>query len=470
MLPSMAIHRSGWKDFFIQRELPYLPEGADRYFMLVIKALASFMGSLAISVGAIAPLIIKTEHISQGNYGHIVGGIGLLGAVAALTASQLADKYSRIRILLWGMLIPIVFHFGMAFMPNNQPWTFALLYSGLGITEAWTIVTVSALLRDFSPRTGRALGVGLVTVGSQSAIWLSLFLAGHVLDRLGSWQHMFLLYGFITVGIWLILLLFGREPSKGIRAQIVYSMDERTVVAQRAKEMERSGIAVRGFWSYLSADWRLWALAIAQGMFLLGYYTFVAYGPLFTVQVFHRTPQDASNLSSFVFAAIIAGLIVGGVLSDWARLRKLLGAVFTIAAGIALLTLGQTVGHHLSTNQIILMYVVMGFVMAMMWSPTNALFSENAEDIAATRQTTAFGMSGLTVAIITQAWIFEAPSLLTDHGWTFVWTFGGICSIATAGVIFFCRGSWGRFSVDAPEAQPAPVGELANPVVAIDVP
>lgn len=227
MLRSAHIHRGTWKDFFIERQLSYIPDDPDRYFMLVIKALAAFMGSLAISVGAIAPLIIKSEHISQGNYGHIVGGIGLLGAVAALTASQLADKFSRIRILLWGMLIPIVFHFGMAFMPNNRPWTFALLYSGLGITEAWTIVTVSALLRDFSPRIGRALGVGLVTVGSQSAIWLSLFLAGHVLNRLGSWQYMFLLYGFITVGIWLLLVLFGREPSKGIRAQIMHSMGDR---------------------------------------------------------------------------------------------------------------------------------------------------------------------------------------------------------------------------------------------------
>jgi OPA family glycerol-3-phosphate transporter-like MFS transporter len=450
MLRSLAIQRSDWKDMFVKRELDYVPVGGDRYCMLIIKALASFMGTLAVAIGAVAPLIIKSEHFNATDYGHIVGGIGLVGAVGALTASQLADKFTRIRVLLWGMLIPIVFHFLMAFMPNGQPTLFVVYYAFLGITEAWTIVVVSALLRDFSPRTGRALGVGLVTVGSQSALWLSLFLAGHVLNRLGTWQHMFLLYGFITLGIWLILVAFGREPSKGIRAQIVHSTKDRERIEVRARELERRGIEVAGFWRYLAADPLLWALAIGQGLFLVGYYTFVAYGPLFTVQVFKRTPQDASNLVSYLFASILAGLVLGGIFSDKIRMRKIPGMVFTTLAGIGFIVVGRTVGHHLSNGQIILLYCVLGFVMAMMWSPTNALFSENAEDIAATRQTTAFGVAGLVTAGITQAWIFVAPSTLSSHGWTFVWTFAGVCSIATAGIIAICRGSWGQFPAEVP--------------------
>ena len=86
------------------------------------------------------------------------------------------------------------------------------------------IVVVSALLRDFSPRTGRALAVGLVTVGTIAANWFSTFLAGHVLNSVGTWQHMFLIYGAVAVGIWLLLWLFGREPSFGYRAQVIYSL------------------------------------------------------------------------------------------------------------------------------------------------------------------------------------------------------------------------------------------------------
>jgi hypothetical protein len=64
MLPSAAIHRSGWQDLFVARELDYVPYGADRYFMLVIKALAALMGGLAIALGPVAPLILESQQLS----------------------------------------------------------------------------------------------------------------------------------------------------------------------------------------------------------------------------------------------------------------------------------------------------------------------------------------------------------------------------------------------------------------------
>jgi MFS family permease len=152
MLPSAAIHRSGWQDLFVARELDYVPYGVDRYFMLVVKALAALMGGLAIALGPVAPLILVSQQLTPPEYGRIVGGVGIAGVVVGLTAGQLGDRFSRVRVLLWGMMPALAFHFLLAFMPNGQPGLFAFLYVGLGLTEAWAIVTVSALLRDFSPR------------------------------------------------------------------------------------------------------------------------------------------------------------------------------------------------------------------------------------------------------------------------------------------------------------------------------
>jgi MFS family permease len=460
MFRSMKIQRSGVADMFVKRELDYIPEGGDRYFMLIVKAIASFMGSLAVTIGALGPSVLKSENLSVVNYGHIVGGTGIAAAVIALTASQLADKFTRVRVLLWGMIIPIVFHFAMAFLPDNKTALFIFLYVGLATTETWTIVTVSALLRDFSPRTGRALGVGLVTIGSQSALWLSFFLAGHILNRLGSWQHMFLLYGIITVLGWLLLVLFAREPRKGIRVQITRSMLEKERVEQHAAELERTGIKVQGFWAFILADWRLGLLAVGQGLFLIGYATFGAYGPIFVVQVFKRTPQDAANLTSYLYAAILVGLFLGGILSDWLRLRKIPGMLFTTIGGLGLIFLAQTVGHKLTNTEILIIFSVNGFFMAMMWSPTTALFSENAEDVATTRMTTAFGFGAMVYAILIQAWIFEAPTFLANYGWAFIWTFCGICSIATAVVIALCKGPWGRFPLEASQEELAREAEV----------
>ena len=102
--------------------------------------------------------------------------------------------------------------------------------------------------------------------------------------------------------------------------------------------------------------------------------------------------------------------------------------------------------------------------MAMMWSPTNALFSENAEDIAATRQTTGFGVQGFITGVMIQVWVFFALDLQKAIGWSGIWTVAGAFSIATAVVIALCKGSWGRFPIEAPEVVPEPLqvgGEVA---------
>jgi OPA family glycerol-3-phosphate transporter-like MFS transporter len=456
MIRSATLHRGGLADLFIKRELDYLPQGADRYFMLIIKALAAFLGTLSLSLGAVTPLVLKSQDMTATNYGHIVGGVGIAGAIIGLTAAHLADKYSRIRILLWGMVPVLGLHFAMAFMPDRQPVLFVVLYAGMAWTEAWAIVVVSALLRDFSPRTGRALAVGLVTVGTIAANWFSTFLAGHVLDSVGTWQHMFLIYGLVAVGVWLLLWLFGREPSTGYRAQIIYSLDDKQAVDDRRKAIEARGVEVDGFWQYVTADWRLWSFATAQALFLLGYVTFVAYGPLFTVQGFHQSPQEGSNITSWIYASIIVFLIIGGVLSDWLRVRKALAMFFCLLSGIALIGLGLAVGADLSSTQVIFLYIGVGAVMAMMWSPANALFSEAAEDIHATRQTTAFGGQRVFTAVIGQAWIFLAPSLLADHGWEAVWMITGIGALAAVPIMALARGSWFRWSIREPEMEVLP--------------
>ena len=65
-----------------------------------------------------AALLVPSEHFSVSDYGYIVGGAGVAAAFVALLAADLADKFSRIRVLLWGMLIPIGFMFGGAGVPS----------------------------------------------------------------------------------------------------------------------------------------------------------------------------------------------------------------------------------------------------------------------------------------------------------------------------------------------------------------
>jgi len=138
--------------------------------------------------------------------------------------------------------------------------------------------------------------------------------------------------------------------------------------------------------------------------------------------------------------------------SDRLRLRKALGFGFTILSGAALITLGLLSGASLSTSQIIVLYVVTGALMACMWSPTNALFSETAEDINVTRQTTAFGGQGVVSRPIYQAWIFLIPVVLGHLGWSWVWIIAGLGALVTAPILMICRGPWGKFTLPQVEA------------------
>ncbi len=463
MLPSLQIRRSNWRDLFIARELGHIPTGLDRYAMLIVKALAACLGTWIISLGPVAALLLPSEHLSVSNYGYITGGAGIIAAFVSLMAADLADKFSRIRVLLWGMLVPIAVMFCLSAMPSGQPVLFVVLYVLMAWTEAYAVVTVSALLRDFSPRTGRAVGVGLVTVGTLAANWGTAFMAGHLLGGAGTWQHMYLDFAYVAVGLWLACWLFGREPTGGVRNQVLPSLKDAERVQANARVLEAEGIKVEGFWAFMKADWRLWALAAAQGTFLLGYITFVGYGPLFTIEAFHKSPQEGSNLTSYLFLSIIVFLVLGGILSDVLRLRKVLGFGFTILSGAALISLGLLAKANLSTPAIVIVYLLTGLVMACMWSPTNALFSETAEDIHASRQTTAFGGQAVISGPIYQAWLFVVPIVLAHLGWQWVWIIAGIGALVTAPILLVCRGSWGRFTVERTQllegAREIPVGQ-----------
>ncbi len=58
---------------------------------------------------------------------------------------------------------------------------------------------------------------------------------GQLLDRLGTWQRIFLIYGFISLVLWVLQVLLGRDTSPAIRAQIVQAPSERRAVERRAE-------------------------------------------------------------------------------------------------------------------------------------------------------------------------------------------------------------------------------------------
>src|ERR1700750_246456 len=101
----------------MQRELDRMPVGLDRYVMLIVYAIAGIMGTLAIAVGPVAALIEKSEGISTSTYSHTLAIVGFVLGSSGRIAGQIADRISRCRVLLWGMIPPIAGTFVFATMP-----------------------------------------------------------------------------------------------------------------------------------------------------------------------------------------------------------------------------------------------------------------------------------------------------------------------------------------------------------------
>jgi hypothetical protein len=346
-----------------------------------------------------------------------MGEASLAGCVAWVSAGRDERDPQRLWLSVLGALRQTTPGAGLvrelSAAPNLDGWAI--------VERLLSVEVISRILsadQPVPPRTGRALGVGLVAVGTLAADW------GTTL---------------------------GREPSRGIRNQVLPSMRDAPRVQANAVVLEHRGVQVQGFWRYLRGDWRLWALTVAQGTFLLGYHTFVSYGPLFTIEAFHKSPQEGSALTSWVYLSVIVFLVLGGIASDRLRLRKPLGLVFTILSGAGLLLLGSLSDHALSSTTIVVLYVAVGAVMACAWPPLLALFSEAAEDVHASRQTTAFAGMNMVTGTLYHSWVLVIPLVLVPAGWRWVWFIAGFGALATAPILVICRGSWRRFTL--PEVQ-----------------
>jgi MFS family permease len=176
MTRTFAIERGSWADFFIKREIDFIPRGRDRMLTIALIVALNFAGNFAVQYGPIAAPLLKSEDLSLALYGQTVAVTGLAVALFGIIRGQLADRHSRVRLFLWNMLAAIVFHFAMAFLPDHQTNTWIVLYFLQAWTESWSIALLLPLIRDFSPQDTRSGGN-----------WLELQLGGgwRVLDPRG---------------------------------------------------------------------------------------------------------------------------------------------------------------------------------------------------------------------------------------------------------------------------------------------
>ncbi len=186
------------------------------------------------TVGALAPQLERSLHISNGQIGVIAAVAALAGAVGTIPAGALTDRTHRINLLAGSILLWSAAMVGSALAPSFL--VLILTRIAMGAVTATSGPTVASLTGDFFPAAERAKIWGLILSGELIGAGVGVEVSGNLATAL-SWR-----YGFawlavpglaLATAIWKLLV----EPARGGQSRLEPGT-ERLVSAEEAVQRE----------------------------------------------------------------------------------------------------------------------------------------------------------------------------------------------------------------------------------------
>src|SRR5207237_8748021 len=123
-----------------------------------------------------------------------------LAALAGLVGS-LSDRIGRANLIVVGLLVG-----GACTLATAQAsslWPFLFLYWGVGFLDGIMVTLTVALMRDFTPRLGRAAAMGFWLVGPVGGSFLATWVASLTLPIYHTWQSQYVIAGSIGLVVFL---------------------------------------------------------------------------------------------------------------------------------------------------------------------------------------------------------------------------------------------------------------------------
>src|SRR4051812_5541777 len=171
------------------RYLDTYPIGRRRRLLLLMAVLASLITSYEAAIAPVVPLLLEDLGMTLPLYGAISAAAAMAGAVSGILAGRLADKVGRVRLLVPSMLLTALLCFTMTLV--TAPGELLTVRIVLSFVDGIAIACTASLVRDFSPRMGRATAFGFWTWGPVGANFLSAAVASATLPLLLTWQSQF---------------------------------------------------------------------------------------------------------------------------------------------------------------------------------------------------------------------------------------------------------------------------------------
>lgn len=424
------------------RYLEHYPDNGMRIWYLALAVIATIMLYYeSYILPSVAPLVLKSFSLDVSTYTRLLLLSNLIGAISAVFGS-LSDRIGRSNLIVYGLLITGIGTVIMAFV--STLWLFVVLIGVLGFIEGVILVATPALVRDFSPRFGRALAMGFWTVGPVGGSVLATTVASQTLGTAGTWQSQYVIAGIVGLVIFVLCFFFLRELSPGMRDQIMNTTREKDAVESRAGSIDVEK-AIEHPWRQMLHP-RLVISAIGISVFLLIYYAAVGFFPLYLNKVFGFSVPEANGLVSVFWLVNVAAAIIIGFVSDRTLVRKpymLLGSLTTIV--VTILFIGR-IGVPTSSGLMIVFLSLFGITMAVGYVTWMAAYTETIEDINPALIATGLAVQAfilrMIVVLSTLAFSFVVTNEADGSQWGTWWW---ICTVGAAifiPTIFVVSGYW----------------------------
>jgi MFS family permease len=431
------------------RQLDEYPTGSRRLRILTATVFAILIGSYEAQIAPVVPLLLKDMDMSLTTYGAVSATAALAGAISSYVGGRLTDQLGRVRLLVPLMLVTALCCFGMTLAHSVRDLLIARVI--LAFVDGFAMASTAPLIRDFSPRLGRAQGFAFWAWGPVGASLLAAAIAGWTLPAFDdSWRSQFVIMGIISAVFSIIIAANIADLSPELRAQIQQSeYQSRQVVTD--DRPPRAGT--------LFARRNVWAHTVGISLWLVLYLTLALYGQTMIAQTFDLSASKASHVMSGFWLLNLGTLALAGRFSDRLQLRKpfLLGGTVTVlvVAGYLSLLLGR---EHVSLVQLTITGALLGGAMGVTYAPWMANYSEDAEDIEPRLQGTAWGVFGFLTKAIGLVTLLVVPRVVEASDWQTWLQVTLVCMALFIPAVFLFNGPWrrpaGASAADGPAAEP----------------
>jgi MFS family permease len=431
------------RNVFLQRNLEHYPENSQRIMFLALSVAATvILYYESYILPSVSPLVLTQFNISFSTYIFLTLGSNLLGALSSLIGS-LSDRLGRANLVVYGVIVASLITLLIAL--TTAAWAFIALTLLLGFLEGIILVATPALVRDFSPRLGRATAMAFWTVGPVGGSLVITFVASLTLNLFhDAWQSQYIIAAICGLVVSALCFFGLRDLSPAIRAQIMTALQEKTLVEARARGID-VGAAMKHPWRQMLRP-QIIISALGISIFLLLYFAAVAYFPLYLNTIFKFPLALANGLLSIYWVCDVIASVLTGFISDRLKVRKPFMLYGTLANIVVVIFFISRIGQPTSATLMGLICALLGLTGPVAYVGWMAGYTETIEDVNPALVATGIAVWGFIVraVVVVSSLAFSFVVVNTQIGsqwatWWWVCIAGGVLFLPT---VFLTSGYW----------------------------